>query len=147
MKQLLSILCMVFCALDETAAQDDRFSWLIGTWKLEGRNAFEVWDRGGPAQWSGKSFRVKGADTVVTEIISLRFFDGSFHYIPDVAGDQPPVDFRITSSDGQRFTAENPSHDFPQAIRYRHIIKNGKNFIEAYIEGGGKVISYSFEKL
>jgi hypothetical protein len=137
---LLSIHC--------ATAQHKNFKWLTGSWKIQGENVFEVWGvKEGSQDLSGRSFRVKGADTVVTEVISLSYYNGSFHYIPDIAGDQPPIDFIITASDGQSFVAENPQHDFPKIIRYRYVRKEGREMIEASIEGNGKVISYSFEKL
>lgn len=115
---------------------------------MQGENVFEVWSaKEGSQDLSGRSFRVKGADTVVTEVISLSYFNGSFHYIPDIAGGQPPIDFMITASDSQSFVAENPQHDFPKVIRYRYVKKEGREMIEASVEGNGKVISYSFEKL
>jgi hypothetical protein len=141
---LLIWLLSIHCA----TAQDKNFQWLTGTWKIQNESVFEVWElKEGSQNLSGKSFRVEGADTVVTEVISLSYYKGSFHYIPDVAGDQPPIDFTITASDSQSFVAENPHHDFPKIIRYRYLRKEGREMIEASIEGNGKVISYSFEKL
>jgi hypothetical protein len=140
--------CLLLPWLETAEAQSENFHWLIGTWKVQGENTFEVWSgEKGTSGLLGKSFTVKGVDTVVTELISIEYYLGSFHYVPDVAGDQPPIDFTVTASDRNSFIAENPQHDFPKLIRYRYVKKNGKEKIEAAIEGNGKVIPYLFEKV
>ena len=147
MKAICSLLIGLL-SIQYAVAQKMNFQWLKGTWKIQGENVFEIWQGDeGRRDLSGKAFRVKGADTVVTEVISLKYSNGSFHYIPDVAGDQPPIDFTITSSDRYSFVAENPDHDFPKIIRYRYVRKDGREMIEASIEGNGKVIPYTFEKI
>lgn len=129
-------------------AQLKEFSWLAGTWKLERRNTFEVWCANDETQTlSGRSFQVEGSDTTITETISLKFLNDSYHYIPDLAGNQPPVDFIITNFDENGFVAENPQHDFPKVIRYRFFQKGGMEQIEATISGNGKVISFLFQKI
>jgi hypothetical protein len=147
MKTTIILLLSVIAAITSTA-QIAKFHWLAGTWRLDGKNTYEVWTLNNSEQiLYGKSYGIKGTDTVVTEEITLKFFDGSFHYIPDVAGDQPPVDFRITSSDDHSFVAENPQHDFPKIIRYRFFRKSDSDLIDAAIEGDGKMISYSFSRV
>jgi hypothetical protein len=134
--------------LGRCRSQQQDFQWLAGTWKLDGKNIYEVWQLSEADKiLEGRSFIVKDYDTVVTEMITIQFYNGSFHYIPDVAGDQPPVDFTFTSHNDNSFVAENPKHDFPKLIRYRYVKKDGQERIEAAIEGNGKVIPYSFIKL
>ena len=147
MKTTLEILLLILSLVSCNTQQQD-FYWLAGTWKLDGKNIYEVWQvNEGDKTLEGRSFIIKGSDTVVTEMITIQSYKESFHYIPDVAGDQPPVDFTFTSHDDHSFVAENPEHDFPKLIRYRYIKKDGQERIEAAIEGNGKVIPYSFIKL
>ena len=99
----------------------------------------------------GEVYNVGGnnemTNRAVTETIILKYANGSFHYIPDVTGDQPPVDFTITASDDHSFVAENPQHDFPKLIRYRMVRRKSGDILEAQIEGNGKVTAYTFEKI
>ena len=121
---------------------------LIGTWKMKDKMVFETWK---PARdgktLEGFSFRVKGTDTVAMEQIRFIYEGNLFHYIPDVQGDQPPVDFKLTQHNAQSFVAENPQHDFPKIIRYKLIRKENADVIEASIEGDGKVIPYHFDRV
>lgn len=135
-------------ALSGCYGQSRQFQWLAGTWKIPGKEIFETWRAvEGSENLLGRSFRVKDADTIVTETISLEYHNGSYHYIPDVAGDQGPVDFKIIRKDGKSFVAENPQHDFPKIIRYRLVRKDDRDVLEAQIEGNGKVTAYTFEKI
>lgn len=129
-------------------AQVKEFGWLVGTWKVKDKMVFERWKpaRDGKAL-EGFSFRVKGTDTIAMEQIRFVYEGNSFHYIPDLAGDQPPVDFKLTQHNAQGFVAENPQHDFPKIIRYKLIRKENADVIEASIEGDGKVIPYHFERV
>ncbi len=129
-------------------AQSKEFGWLEGTWKLKDKDVYEVWKLADDGKTlEGISYRIRSNDTIVTERIRLVYKNGSFHYVPDVAGDQAPVDFTITSHTSDSFVAENPTHDFPKLIRYQRIRKDQHEFIEAAIEGNGKVIAYLFSRL
>lgn len=131
-----------------TQAQKKEFGWLIGTWKLKDKTIHETWSLGEDGKsLNGISMKVNGTEATVLEEIKLIFSGNSFYYIPDVAGDQDPVDFHITSFDETGFVAENPNHDFPKLIRYKLIKRDDREFLEAAIEGDGKVIPYTFEKI
>jgi hypothetical protein len=139
------LLTLIICSVQ---AQKKEFAWLLGTWKLKDKNIFESWslDKDGKTL-NGVSMKVVGSESTILEETKLTFSGNSFFYIADVAGDQDPVDFRISSFDEDGFVAENPKHDFPKLIRYKLVKRDGKEFIEAAIEGNGKVIPYVFEKV
>jgi hypothetical protein len=144
-----SILTIVFFALISTGfAQQKEFNWLLGTWKLKDKNIYERWSLASDGKsFEGLSFRVKEKDTIVTEKIRFMFDGSAFHYMPDVAGPQGEIDFKITTFSSTSFVAENPQHDFPKLIRYAFVRKEGRDYLEAAIEGNGKVIPYNYERL
>lgn len=128
-------------------AQDVKdFQWLVGTWKIQDKNSYEVWKDAGHNTLAGISYKIKNADTVVTEEIKLLRKGNAVYYTPDVAGPQGEVEFKITSYDADGFVAENPTHDFPKKIRYHRVAKEGER-LEATIEGGGKSIYYTFVRV
>ncbi|MBL0741877.1 DUF6265 family protein [Chryseolinea lacunae] len=128
-------------------AQRQEFSWLVGTWQLTGKPVFEVWKESADhATLEGISFRVKQADTVVTEEIKLMKEGNDLYYTPDVAGPQGVVKFKITQHDVNGFVAENATHDFPKIIRYRRETGTPET-LKASIEGDGKVINYTFVRV
>ena len=147
MKTLLALILTIFL-FNYSDAQKKEFGWLIGKWKLKDKNVFESWTLADDGKsLNGLSIKINGNESTILEETKLIFSGNSFYYIPDVAGDQDPVDFPISSFDETSFVAENPAHDFPKLIRYKLIKKDGKEFIEAAIEGDGKVIPYTFEKV
>jgi hypothetical protein len=143
MKKL--ILFSLLISIASSCLAQHKFEWLTGTWKLKDKNVYEVWIKSKVNDdLIGRSFRINNSDTVVLEKITLTFKNNSYYYIPDVPQNAKPVDFKITTFDNSGFVAENPQHDFPKLIRYR--LRSNDN-LEAAIEGNGKVIPYSFEKV
>lgn len=128
-------------------AQQREFGWLIGTWKLEGKNVYETWKGSANNSLHGFSYRVNGADTVRLEQLRFAKEGDRFLYIPDVPGNRGPVQFKVTDYDQNSFVAENPQHDFPKRIRYRLIRGDTLDRIEASIEGDGKVIPFHYRRL
>src|SRR5579872_1390266 len=113
----LLILVFTFIATG-SFAQPKEFSWLLGTWKEEGKQAFEVWKKRN-GFLSAESYKTEGDKKIVTEEIKLIKKGNDFYYVPDVAGPQGAVEFKITLFDKNSFVAENPQHDFPKMIIYR----------------------------
>jgi hypothetical protein len=134
-----------------TYSQKQEFSWLVGTWKLietrseqTNKSEYEEWHTvTGKDILQGKSYRVVGKDTTIQEGIILLRDAKDFYYVPDVAGNQGPVRFKMVQWRHGYFQAENPAHDFPKVIRYQ---LRGKE-LNAEIEGDGKIKAYHFEKL
>jgi len=123
--------------------QKSEFGWLLGTWQEEGKMSFEVWEDKGSFLF-GSSYRIDLAgNKAITEEITLIKRGEDFYYVPDVAGPQGPIEFKIISFDKCSFTAENPEHDFPKRINYK---KTGSG-LEATTSGGSNSILYSFKKL
>jgi hypothetical protein len=144
-----TIFTLALIILASTAhAQQKEFNWLLGTWKLKDKSVYERWTLASDNKsLDGVSFRVQEKDTVVMEKIRFTFDGTAHHYVPDVAGPQGEVDFKITTFSSNSFVAENPKHDFPKIIRYNFVRKNDLDYIEAAIEGNGKVIPYAYERV
>lgn len=147
MKVISSVFALIVLT-SSSFAQQKEFGWLIGSWKLKEKNIVESWsvDEDGKSL-KGMSMKVNGNETTILEETKLISKEGMFYYVADVSGKQGAIDFKIASFDASGFVSENPAHDFPKLIRYRYVKKDDKEFIEAAIEGDGKVIPYYFEKV
>jgi hypothetical protein len=140
MKRLLIIfLFATTCSF----AQQKEFSWLVGSWQEENKQAFEVW-KNDNGFLSAESFYLKDGKKVTTEEIKLVKKEREFYYVPDVAGPQGAIEFKITSFTTNSFIAENPAHDFPKKITYE---KTDDTHFKASIGDSNKTISYSFAKV
>jgi hypothetical protein len=129
-------------------AQIESVGWLVGKWKILDNEVYEEW------KWSddkrsleGISYSIKNNERFLTEQITLRVENGVLFYVPDVAGDQPPVNFKISQLHLAGFIPENPDHNFPRTIQYMYLQKKDEEWIEATISGSGKSILYSFQKV
>jgi len=140
---ILRLIMVVLLFSSVCSAQTNDFDWLVGKWQLKGKQSFETWAPSGD-RLIGKSFKISGQDTTFLEEILIERRDGNFHYVPDVAGEQGPIPFKIVQYTKHGFTAENPYHDFSKLIRYTRVERDGVVMIDASIEGDGKVIPYTF---
>jgi hypothetical protein len=93
---------------------------------------------------TGVGGMLQGKDTVFQERMTIRQDGRDIYYLPMVKdqNDGKPVEFKMTSALGDEFIFENPSHDFPQKITYRHAgdsllaeisgLQNGKQRAEKF---------------
>jgi hypothetical protein len=148
MKQSTLVLILFFALISVELSAQHKFQWLTGTWKLKDKPIYEVWKSvADGTMLTGISFKINQSDTIVMEKMNLTYSEGYYHYVPDVAENMSPVDFVISIFDDKSFIATNPTHDFPKIIRYTIVRKDNAEELHATIEGNGKVIPYTFEKI
>jgi len=128
---------LVVCAC--TAKRNNgisRIEWLVGTWEqttLKG-SIYETWKKTNENELTGKSYKLKGMDTIVFETIRLVQDDGRLSYIPAVKDQNggSPIFFKESTISETLLVFENKDHDFPQVISYTKI---GKDSLMAEISG------------
>lgn len=105
-----------------------RIEWLVGTWKQETfrGSIYETWRNTGKNELTGKSYKLKGKDTIVFETIRLVQDDGRLSYIPAVKDQNAgfPIRFKENTISETLLVFENKEHDFPQVISYTKISKD-----------------------
>ena len=122
-KTIILSLVATACTQTDSTQPMNTFLWLTGSWKMQTNSGvlYETWKITNDSTLSGISFRVQpNLDTVVEEKATLVFRDRSYYFIPITTfqNQQRPVTFTITAHTDSAFTSENPTHDFPQRIRY-----------------------------
>lgn len=125
---------------------------ILGLWSLEtaGGTMYESWYKSNDSTLLGKSYSVKGKDTLLLETVDLVERKGTIMYIPVTAdqNDQKPVVFTLAKLDSATYTFENPAHDFPQRIIYKLPVDN---LMHAWIEGNSKGVlkrsDYRFKRV
>lgn len=101
-------------------------SLIAGNWSMPGGEKpedgliVESWVKVNDTVYAGKSYEVINGDSTLTETIELVKKGTDIFYIPTVVAqnNQQPVSFRLTKTEGNKFTFENPQHDFPTTIVY-----------------------------
>lgn len=110
---------------------------LTGTWGMETKNGmlYETWEKVNDNLLRGKSYRLNGNDTLVSERVELRKDKTGVWYVPTVTGQNAgkPVTFKQTLAMGNFFVFENPQHDFPKRVAYEIV---SEETLRAWIDGG-----------
>ncbi|OPC45202.1 DUF6265 family protein [Elizabethkingia anophelis] len=103
----------------------DKAMWLIGTWenKTSRGSVYESWKKINGNELSGKSYAVKGADTIIFETVQLKQEGNNLYYIPTVRNqnDGKPVSFKAYTITDYKMVFGNPEHDFPQSVSYTKV--------------------------
>ncbi len=111
-------------------------AWLIGTWesKTVRGSLYETWSKGGKDTLTSISYRLKGRDTLLQEIVWLVERHDSLFYVATAFGqnDDQAVSFASRTITDSLLVFENPAHDFPQTITYRRV---GADSLVAAIAG------------
>jgi hypothetical protein len=100
----------------------ERLAWLAGCWEgtlSSGAVYEEMWlpPRGGTML--GAARMTRPSRTLSFEFIRIADEDGTLVYAAQPSG-RPPTRFAATQVEANAVTFENPEHDFPQRIIYRH---------------------------
>ena len=158
-KFLIGIIVVCF-SCKEPARISGPFDWLNGTWEMRrtaGGSRFEMWSQNNDGSFSGKGIRVEGNDTFLLEKIELIARDKDFYYVatvPDQNNGQP-IEFKLTRTEGLKYTFENPKHDFPQRIIYLfapraedpQLVSSPRDSLLVRVESfDGTGVSYGFAK-
>ncbi|MBK6265234.1 hypothetical protein JKA74_09300 [Marivirga sp. S37H4] len=118
---------LLLLAVKESNRKDpiQQASWLLGCWenKTSIGSTYESWTEVNELEFSGKSYAVKGKDTMVFETIQLIQKEEELFYIPSVKKQNEglPVAFKMVEISESFMKFENKAHDFPQAISYTRI--------------------------
>ncbi len=137
-KNILATIILCIFSLGWTSCKQDidLAKWLIGTWenKTSRGSIYEQWNENSENEFTGRSFMIREADTVVFETISILQEGNSLYYIPTVKNqnNNQPIKFTATTITASKLIFENPEHDFPQMITYE---KMGTDSLVAQISG------------
>jgi len=151
MRQAMCAVCvMAACATwNATATAQDRdltsFAWLAGVWEMtQGTRVVEEhWTTPSANAMIGMSRTVAGGRTAEFEFLRIEKRGADIFYIPQPNG-RPPVSFKLTSNDPQRFVFENTTgEDRVKKIEYR---REGDDGLYARVEGAqdGKPFALEF---
>jgi transcriptional regulator with PAS, ATPase and Fis domain len=99
---------------------------LLGTWKVEGKNVYEVWERNEDNDLVGYSFIMQDKQRKITETLSIKKIGDQIVYeatVPD-QNEGKSIQFILNTKIDSLLSFENEMHDFPKKIQYKRIKKN-----------------------
>ena len=120
-------------------AQISAAKWLVGCWtrpEPRGGETAERWQAAEGNTMFGMGRTIRGDTVRSYELTTMSIIQGKLTYTAHLAK-QLPTPFTATTVNDSLLVFENPTHDFPQEIRYRKV--NADSFV-ASIAGpqGGK---------
>ena len=123
-------------------------AFLAGCWKFErdGRTVEEHWLAPSGGSLMGVSRTVEKGKTVDYEFLQIRDLPDGLTYIAKPSN-QPEAQFRMTSKTGDEIVFENPTHDFPQRIRYRRTSDALHARIEGTITGKERGMDFPYQRI
>lgn len=142
------ILCILFflfsCRERESESMliGNTMVWIVGDWIREneeaGKVTYEKWSRADDLTFIGHGYTIQNNDTIFNEDLKL-INTGDEWELQVSENNKSRIRFLVTEQEVNNFTAENPSHDFPNTIKY---YRDGDK-LRAQISG--KEISIDFE--
>lgn len=119
-----------------------KVDFLTGTWKIVGKEQYEVWEIAKNKQLSGYSYKLVENEKVITETLSIKTTGNNLIYeatVPD-QNEGKTIQFTLNKEIKAYLSFENLEHDFPKKIQYKRI---NDNEIEVTVSGGeGEGFSY-----
>lgn len=101
---------------------DRSYDWLLGKWQRmneeAGKATFEFWDKTDENDYAGFGFTLQNRDTIWQERMQLKKDGGAWKLFIESPEEPEPTVFKLSSSEKDKFTCENPEIEFPKKIQY-----------------------------
>ena len=97
--------------------------FFIGTWKVEGKETYEVWEVFENNSLIGYGYKMKEGEKIILENLSISMEQGKIIYSATVSDQNngSTIPFVLNPDTLQGFSFENIDHDFPKKIIYKKI--------------------------
>ena len=125
MKKTSIILCCYFLiiACTETESKLPEFEFILGKWKRENKDQFEVWEKDHNGEINGHAYKIVQGKQKLMETLVIKKVGDQIILEPTVPdqNEGKPVQFVLNTSIKAYFSFENPAHDFPKKIQYQKL--------------------------
>ncbi|MFY0604588.1 MAG: hypothetical protein JXQ93_11650 [Flavobacteriaceae bacterium] len=118
---LLLTLLMTFCSQKGI----EKVSFLEGTWKVEGKETYESWEKDANTL-VGASYKLREGKKYISETLEIKSMNGKMIYTAIVKNQNKGkgIPFTLQPVKDKLYSFENLSHDFPKKIQYKVLSKN-----------------------
>jgi hypothetical protein len=144
MKSIISLLTLLLVSSAMPNLKDLHF--LAGTWKVEKKETYESWKLDKDNLLEGSSYKIKGGNKQIDEQLHIKMSAEKIVYTAKVLNQNnaQPIDFVLNKEVKDKFSFENPKHDFPKKIQYTKL--NDTTLFVAVLGDGDKGFSYKMFK-
>ncbi len=116
----ICLLCLFVSCNQEKASQLD---FLVGTWKMEGKDQYEFWEKNQKNGLVGNSYKIVDNEKKISETLRIKSVGNQLIYQATVPNqnDGKTIEFILNPDNSEYLSFENASHDFPKKIQYKRI--------------------------
>lgn len=120
---VLALLVSYDANSQKAAIQEMNF--LIGIWKIEGKENYEGWERKAD-QLHGESYKIRNEQKYVSEKLEIKLVNNNLIYIATVFNQNQGkgIQFTLNHLEKSLVSFENSNHDFPKKNQYKILNKN-----------------------
>jgi hypothetical protein len=120
----ITILVLALCVSSCTTNKLEKVDFLVGTWKIEGKEVYESW-KVDKASLKGISYRLKEGKKHTSETLEIKGENDQIIYIATVANQNEGkgIPFVLQPVKDNKYSFENKAHDFPKKIQYTIVSK------------------------
>lgn len=114
--------CVILLSSCNTSSVTE-FDFLIGRWKVEHKDQFEVWEKNDKQILMGSGIKVENDQERVLETLQIINNQDQIYYIATVSdqNEKKPITFTLNRAVEDVWSFENPNHDFPKKIQYKKV--------------------------
>lgn len=119
---------------------------MVGTWKMEGKEQYEVWESSQNNGLIGYSYKLNDNQKTITETLTVKIIENNIIYEATVPNQNEgkTIPFTLNNEIKEYLSFENITHDFPKKIQYKRL---NDDVIEVTVIGDqGKGFSYKQQK-
>jgi len=121
----LAILILSIITTSCSTSKIEKLEFLEGTWQIEGKEQFEVWEQNGE-ELKGYGYNIKENHKQISETLAIKMVNGKVVYQATVANQNEgaTVSFQLNDTINDYYSFENAKHDFPNKIQYYKLSEN-----------------------
>ena len=117
----LLVLFMFLCACKKDSSC--KLNFLVGTWKIENKEQYEVWEGCEKGKLKGYSFKIVEEKEHILETLTISKNNNEIIYSATVPkqNEGKTIPFKLNLEIKNLLSFENLNHDFPKKIQYKQI--------------------------
>lgn len=137
------------CISDKSDDANDFFSKIVGVWKLNNSNTYEIWERSG-SEFYARVIEIICSDTLLKEEIAIEKDEDGIYYSALAIGQNSneKVRFKMTFLQKNSIQFENKLHDFPHRINYQVLSPyKFQATIAGEVDGVKRIVKFDYTKV
>lgn len=124
--RILSTICLLFLFASCKENKASQLDFLVGTWKMEGKEQYEFWEKNQKNGLVGNSYKLVDNEKSISETLRIKSVGNQLIYGATVPNqnDGKTIEFILNPDNSEYLSFENANHDFPKKIQYKRISRD-----------------------